>query len=55
MERLSYSLKLRKCEFEQPEVEFLGWLITEQEIMVDPSKAIGLSNWPQKLRNVKEV
>jgi hypothetical protein len=24
MERLSYSLKLRKCEFEQPEVEFLG-------------------------------
>jgi len=28
MERLLYFLKLRKCEFEHPSMEFLGWLIT---------------------------
>jgi len=28
MECLLYFLKLRKCEFEHPSMEFLGWLIT---------------------------
>ena len=55
MEKLSYFLKLGKCEFEQPTIEFLGWLITKEGITVDPAKATGISEWPQRLRNVKEV
>ena len=55
MENLSYFLKLGKCEFEHTTIEFLGWLITREGITVDPSKAAGLAEWPQCLRNVKEV
>ena len=55
MEKLSYFLKLGKCEFEGLEVEFLGWKVIEEGIMVNPSKATGLSEWPRMLCNVKEV
>jgi hypothetical protein len=55
MEHLSYFLKLRKCEFERPSVEFLGWLVTPKGVAVDLSKAAGLARWPRQLRNVKEV
>ena len=50
-----YFLKLGKCEFEKLSVEFLSWLITWEGITVNPSKAVGLANWPQKLWNVKEL
>ena len=55
MEDLSYFLKLSKCEFEHTTIKFLGWLITREGIMVDPSKAAGLAEWPRRLQNVKEV
>jgi hypothetical protein len=48
-------LKLGKCEFEQTSIEFLGWLITQEGVTVDPSKAAGLANWTRRLRNVKEL
>lgn len=46
MERLSYFLKLGKCEFERTKIEFLGWAISCKGIMVDPSKVAGLADWP---------
>ena len=55
MEHLSYFLKLGKCKFECPSVEFLGWLVTPEGVAVDPSKAAGLARWPRQLWNVKEV
>jgi hypothetical protein len=55
LEKLSYFLKLRKCEFECTSVEFLRWLITPEGITIDPSKAAGLAKWPQQLCNVREV
>jgi len=55
MERLSYFLKIGKCEFEQSRIEFLSWLITKEGITVDPAKAAGLAEWPRELRNLKEV
>jgi hypothetical protein len=55
MEKLSYFLKLGKYEFECTKVKFLGWLITSDGIIIDPSKAAGLAEWLHKLRNVKEV
>jgi hypothetical protein len=55
MEHLSYFLKLGKCEFKRPSVEFLGWLVTPEGVAVDLSKAAGLVCWPRQLQNVKEV
>jgi len=55
MEKLSYFLKLGKCEFEKSSVEFLGWLVTKEGVTVDPSKAVGLAEWPCKLHNLKEL
>ncbi len=55
MEKLSYFLKLGKCEFEKSSVEFLGWLVTKEGVMVDPSKVVGLAEWPCKLHNLKEL
>ncbi len=46
MEKLSYFLKLGKCEFETTKTKFLGWLITKEGVTVDPLKASGLANWP---------
>ena len=42
MEHLSYFLKLGKCEFKCPSIEFLGWLITQEGVAVDLSKATRL-------------
>jgi hypothetical protein len=55
MEKLSYFLKLGKYEFKMLKTEFLGWLITKKGITLDPSKASGLANWPQRLYNLKEL
>src|SRR5216683_3162350 len=55
LQRLSYFLKLSKCEFEKTSIKFLGWLITQEGITIDPSKVAGLLQWPRQLRNIKEV
>ncbi len=55
MEKLSYFLKLGKCEFKTIKTKFLGWLITKEGVTMDPLKASGLANWPQKLHNLKEL
>jgi hypothetical protein len=46
MEKLSYFLKLEKCEFKMIRTQFLGWLITEERITIDSAKASSLMNWP---------
>ena len=55
MEKLSYFLKIEKCEFEQSKIEFLSWLITKEGITMDPTKAARLVEWPRELCNLKEV
>ncbi len=47
LQKLLYFLKLGKCEFEQSSIEFLGWLVTQEGITVNPSKAEGLARWPR--------
>jgi hypothetical protein len=49
MGHLSYFLKLWKCEFECPSMEFLCWLITQEGVVVNLSKAARLSHWPHQL------
>ena len=39
-------LKLTKCEFNKTKVEYLGMIIEEGKISMDPGKLAGLRNWP---------
>ncbi len=42
----SYYLKVSKCEFEQPNMEFLGFQVSNGTVKVDSSKIGGISDWP---------
>ena len=47
-------LKPQKCQFEQAEVEYLGIVISEDSIAMDPIKVQGVKNWkcPSTLKEV---
>ena len=47
-------LKPTKCEFKKTKIKYLGMVITEGQIYMDPVKVKGLQDWPI-LTNVKEV
>ena len=47
-------LKPQKCQFEQAEVEYLGVIIREDSIAMDPIKVQGVKNWTRPL-TLKEV
>jgi hypothetical protein len=51
----SYFLKKSKCQFEQEEMDLLGWKVGNGEVRIDPDKVAGLREWPRTLKNVKEV
>jgi RNase H-like domain found in reverse transcriptase/Reverse transcriptase (RNA-dependent DNA polymerase) len=55
LERELLFLKVKKCHFEQHEVDFLGYVISQGTIKVDPSKRHGLDKWPWELKSIKEV
>lgn len=42
-------LKLEKCEFHQPIIQFLGYVITPEGIQMDCTKVEAVRNWPQPL------
>ena len=46
--------KLSKCEFWLREVSFLGHIVSEEGIQVNPKKIEVIIEWKQ-MRNVKEV
>ena len=39
-------LKPEKCEFYQEQVEYLGFIISEGKIEMDPTKIAGIADWP---------
>ena len=39
-------LKLEKCTFNVPEVEFLGMVVGHNHVKMDPAKVEGILNWP---------
>src|SRR5882724_12354657 len=47
-------IKAEKCTFEQPTVKYLGLILLEGRIEMDPVKVAGVRNWPTP-RNVTEV
>ena len=55
MRKESFFLKISKCEFEQPKVEYLGLIVDRETIKPDPTKVAGLKDWPRVLKSVKEV
>ena len=55
LEEKSYYLKLSKTQFEVESMDLLGWRIGNGEIRIDPDKVVGIKEWPQHLKNVKQV
>jgi hypothetical protein len=47
-------LKVEKCKFNVKEVGYLGLIISENKIAMDPTKLAGIHNWPAPT-NVKGV
>src|SRR3979490_277660 len=39
-------LKPEKCEFEKEKVEYLGLVVSEGKVEMDPVKVEGVSRWP---------
>ena len=46
--------KLSKCSFYQRQIQYLGHIISEEGISIDPSKIEAIKEWPT-LKNVTEV
>ncbi len=55
LEEESYFLQLAKCEFKKEKVNYLGVVISQERIHIDPIKVEGLRNWPRKLSTLKQV
>jgi len=51
---LDLFLQLAKCSFNQTSVEYLGLIISEGEIHMDPVKLKAIEDWPLP-RTVKDV
>jgi hypothetical protein len=54
LERYDLYLKPEKCSFAQTSIEYLGLIITEGQIKMDPAKVKGITDWPTP-RTVKQV
>ena len=55
MEKKSYFLKVSKTKFEEHQMEILGWQVGAGGICINPSKIAGIREWPQQLKDVKQV
>ena len=55
LEQESLFLKLSKCFFNQRPIQYLGIVVEEGIIKIDPTKQNGLAAWPRKLMNQKQV
>ena len=47
-------LKPKKCQFEQTKIDYLGMIVKEGEIVMDPAKLKGIQDWPVP-KTVKQV
>jgi hypothetical protein len=44
----------KKCEFRKPKIEYLGLVVEERKLAMDPAKLKGILDWPAP-KTVKEV
>lgn len=54
LRRHSLYAKLSKCEFHQPEVKFLGFIVGRGGLRIDPDRSRTVSGWPEP-RSFHEV
>ena len=54
LEKFDLFLKPEKCKFHQHKVEYLGVLISNGTVKMDPVKVQGIANWPTP-KSVKDV
>jgi len=47
-------VKLEKCEFHVPKVSFLGYVVSQEGIQMEPTKVSAITNWPQP-KSLKQV
>jgi hypothetical protein len=46
LEKHDLYLKPEKCEFAKTEIEYLGVIIGQNKIRMDPGKLKGIADWP---------
>lgn len=54
LSKLGLFLKPEKCHFHQREVEYLGMIVGNRQVKMDPVKIKGIIEWPTP-RNLKEL
>ena len=54
MTKLDLHLKLKKCQFDVLEVEYLGMIVKPGQLAMDPVKLNGITAWPTPVK-VKDV
>ena len=55
LEHYDLFLKPEKCFFDHMSIEYLGIIITEGQVKMDPAKIDGIVNWPtsKMLKNIQ--
>jgi hypothetical protein len=46
LEKESFFLKLSKCKFERRSIDYLGIVVKDGKVRIDPTKQNGLAAWP---------
>ncbi len=54
LEQNNLYLKLEKCDFEQKEIDYLGIIIGNGKLQMDPKKLKGIADWP-KLKTPTDI
>jgi RNase H-like domain found in reverse transcriptase len=55
LEAESFFLKPSKCKFEHSSIDYLGIVVSNGAISIDPTKHDRLATWPEQLATVKQV
>jgi Reverse transcriptase (RNA-dependent DNA polymerase) len=55
LEEESFFLKPSKCKFKRSSINYLGIVVSNGAISIDPTKRDRLATWPEQLTTVKQV
>ena len=55
LEKESLFLKPEKCKFNQKSVDYLGIVVEDGAIRIDPTKCNGLQEWLEQLSSIKDI
>jgi RNase H-like domain found in reverse transcriptase/Reverse transcriptase (RNA-dependent DNA polymerase) len=55
LEAESFFLKPSKCKFKRSSIDYLGIVVSNGAISIDPTEWDGLATWPKQLATIKQV